>query len=295
MKNNIKVSIVMNCYNGEAFLNQALESVFNQTYENWELIFWDNNSEDNSKKIINQYIDKRIKYFISEKHTTQYEARKRAVKKCEGDLISFLDVDDWWDKSKLESQVNLFNDPDVGFACCNYWIVNERKGGKKKLAFKYIPTGYVTDKLLIRNFVGMSTLMIRKTSYFNLDYGFNPEFEIIGDYDLILRLSETNKLACPSIPLSYYRWHGNNLGFLKFELNFSELEKWVKNSKTFSKYKNFLYLINYIAFYKGLIDVQNDNRLKAFKKLNKINNIYFRLKLILIILMPLWLIRKLRS
>ena len=65
MKNNLKVSIVMNCYNGEVFLNQALESVFNQTYENWELIFWDNNSEDNSKKIINQYFDKRIKYFIS--------------------------------------------------------------------------------------------------------------------------------------------------------------------------------------------------------------------------------------
>ena len=106
MKNNFKVSIVMNCYNGEVFLNQALESVFNQTYENWELIFWDNNSEDNSKKIINQYFDKRIKYFISEEHTTQYEARKRAVKKCEGDLISFLDVDDYWIPSKLEKQVD---------------------------------------------------------------------------------------------------------------------------------------------------------------------------------------------
>ena len=111
-----KISIVMNCYNGESFLKQALESIFNQTYQNWELIFWDNKSQDNSKKILDNYSDNRIKYFISDNHTSQYEARKRAVKNCSGELIAFLDVDDWWDVSKLEKQSLLFDDPEVGFA-----------------------------------------------------------------------------------------------------------------------------------------------------------------------------------
>ena len=234
-----KISIVMNCYNGESFLKLALESIFNQTYQNWELIFWDNKSQDNSKKILDNYTDNRVRYFISDNHTSQYEARKRAVENCSGELIAFLDVDDWWDISKLEKQSLLFDDTEGGFACCNYWIINERKGIKKTIAFKNIPTGYITEQLLIRNFVGMSTLMVRRDSYFALKYGFNPEFEIIGDYDLILRLSQNYKLSCTKEPLSFYRWHGNNLGFLKFELNIYELEKWIENANSFKKYKHY--------------------------------------------------------
>ena len=51
------VSIIMNCYNGERYLNEALQSIINQTYKNWELIFWDNLSSDNSKKIFKKYND----------------------------------------------------------------------------------------------------------------------------------------------------------------------------------------------------------------------------------------------
>ena len=137
--------------------------------------------------------------------------------------------------------------------------------------------------------------MVRRDSYFALKYGFNPEFEIIGDYDLILRLSQNYKLSCTKEPLSFYRWHGNNLGFLKFELNIYELEKWIENANSFKKYKNFNYLINYTSFYSGLIDVQNNKRFKALIKLIKIKSIYFRLKLFLVILMPLWLIKMIRS
>ena len=60
------VSIIMNCYNGEKYLEESLKSVINQSYQNWELIFWDNLSEDNSKKIFEKYKDKRFKYFISD-------------------------------------------------------------------------------------------------------------------------------------------------------------------------------------------------------------------------------------
>ena len=63
MNNRPLVSIIMNCYNGEQYLPQALNSVVDQTYGNWELIFWDNQSTDKSAEIFKKYNDIRFKYF----------------------------------------------------------------------------------------------------------------------------------------------------------------------------------------------------------------------------------------
>ena len=60
------VSILMNCYNGEKFLREAIESIQSQTYHNWELIFWDNQSTDQSAEIFKSYVDRRLKYFYTE-------------------------------------------------------------------------------------------------------------------------------------------------------------------------------------------------------------------------------------
>ena len=57
------VSVIINCHNGEQYLNQCIQSIINQTYKNLEIIFWDNNSADESLKIVSQFVDKRIKVF----------------------------------------------------------------------------------------------------------------------------------------------------------------------------------------------------------------------------------------
>ena len=105
MHNKPLVSIIMNCYNGELYLKKALESVLSQTYTNWELIFWDNQSQDKSEKIFKTYKDKRFKFYKSSDHTVLYEARNKAIQKSSGELIAFLDVDDFWLSSKLEKQI----------------------------------------------------------------------------------------------------------------------------------------------------------------------------------------------
>ena len=64
------VSILMNCFNGEIYLREALKSILAQTYQNWELIFWDNQSTDQSADIFKSYKDDRLKYYYSPKHTT---------------------------------------------------------------------------------------------------------------------------------------------------------------------------------------------------------------------------------
>ena len=89
------VSIIMNCYNGEEFLNTAVDSVLAQSYQNWELIFWDNQSSDNSAKVFSAHCDTRLKYFLAPDHTLLYEARNYAVQKSKGEYLAFLDVDDW--------------------------------------------------------------------------------------------------------------------------------------------------------------------------------------------------------
>ena len=109
-KNNYpSVSVIMNCHNGEKYLKESVRSVINQSYKNWELIFWDNVSTDNSKEIVESFIDKRIKYFCSKKFTNLYEARNLAIEKASCNYIAFLDTDDKWSADKLEKQINFLN------------------------------------------------------------------------------------------------------------------------------------------------------------------------------------------
>ena len=106
MKNPL-VSIIMNCHNGEKFLRQSIKSVLHQSYKNWELIFYDNCSSDNSKQIIKNFKDKRIKYLHSKIFLNLYHARNKAIQNTKGKYITFLDTDDWWEKNKLKKQIDF--------------------------------------------------------------------------------------------------------------------------------------------------------------------------------------------
>ena len=108
------VSILVNCYNGEKYLRVALDSVVAQTYQNWELIFWDNQSTDQSSAICNSYEDTRIRYFYSPKHTELGAARKLAFQKIRGELVAILDTDDISHPERLMRQVKfLEQNPEV--------------------------------------------------------------------------------------------------------------------------------------------------------------------------------------
>ena len=137
MKNEPLVSIIMNCYNGEEYLRDAINSIVNQTYENWEIIFWDNRSTDKSAEIFKSYDDSRLKYYLAPTHANiLYKARNHAVKKTKGDFIAFLDVDDWWLNDKLEKQIPLFEVSVVALVYGNLWWVFEKKNKKKFLKKK---------------------------------------------------------------------------------------------------------------------------------------------------------------
>ena len=98
-----KISIIMNCHNGEKYLSQSIKSILNQTYSNWELIFFNNKSTDNSSSIVKNIKDKRIRYFESKNFLKLYDARNKAINYANGKFIAFLDTDDLWAKNKLKT------------------------------------------------------------------------------------------------------------------------------------------------------------------------------------------------
>jgi glycosyltransferase involved in cell wall biosynthesis len=260
----------MNCYNGEKYLREALESVLVQTYQNWELIFWDNQSNDNSKEIVNSYEDDRVKYFCAPKHTLLYEARNYAIKKASGEFYAFLDVDDWWKEDKLAKQMLLFKDSAVGLVYGKYLIVNSHNTKARTPLFCVfkLPTGYVTKELLRNYSVGLLTIIIRKIAFKSVK-GFDPRFHIIGDYDLSIKISLKYKFACVQENIAFYRlhsdselskgrdkyinelqlWYDHNYGCITNNWNIDPIRTLILNEKALLAFRNkkFFILINLIV------------------------------------------------
>ena len=160
------VSIIMNCYNGEKYLKQSINSVLSQNFKNWELIFWDNNSTDNSKKILKSYRDNRIKYYFSKKTHNLYKARNLAINKTKGKYICFLDVDDWWARNKLNTQVNIFNkNKYLDLIFSNFYVFNELTKTKKLFFEKYLLKQRITQNLLNNYRIGILTVMLKKNFF----------------------------------------------------------------------------------------------------------------------------------
>jgi len=220
------VSILMNCYNGEKYLQEAIDSVLAQTYTNWELIFWDNRSTDQSAEIFKSYNDTRLKYFLTPEHTDLGGGRARAFQYLTGEFIAILDTDDMWFPKKLEKQVPLFEDPEIGIVISDTFFFNEKT--EKALYGKKLPlTGSVFEKLMTNYFVSSETIVFRMSTALKLPRAFDPDFNFISDFDLVVRLSRISKLAFYPEVLAKWRVHEGNHTW-KYPLTFvEEKERWI--------------------------------------------------------------------
>ena len=173
-----KVSVVVNCYNGEEFLQKAIGSIIAQTFTNWEIIFWDNNSADKSSSIANSYGEKLI-YYKAPTFTPLYEARNLAIDKCQGKVIAFLDVDDIWLPDKLERQMSLISSNNR-IIYGGYEDI-DRNGDRTGVVQDSCPSGFITSQLLLRN-ISQGSVLIDASLL--KEYKFDERYQIIGDFDL---------------------------------------------------------------------------------------------------------------
>ena len=220
------VSVIMNCYNSARYLREAIESVLAQTYPHWEIIFWDNQSTDESAKIFNSYSDSRLRYFIAPEHTKLGQARNQAVKQARGEWLGFLDCDDVWLPEKLEKQVAIILDegPELGLVYGqmlvldeNYepsskWSAGMSKYSKKTL-LKSLPEGWIFNKLIKFNFISLVTAIVETKLYHEVG-GLTEHFEISEDYELFVKVSAVRKVRAVQNIIAYYRVHLSNASLL---------------------------------------------------------------------------------
>jgi glycosyltransferase involved in cell wall biosynthesis len=209
-KNQPLVSVIVNCFNGEKYLTKCLDSIKNQTYKNWEIIFWDNRSTDNSAIIFKSYKDKRFKYFLSKKKNVLYKGRNLAINKAKGKYIAFLDTDDFWDKNKLQEQIPKFKNKKIGLVYSNFFKFT--KNQIRKIAYGFnLPSGNVTKKIIENYSVGFLTVVVKANLIKKKKKIFDYKYDLLADLDFILRLSLRTNFYGINKPLAYYRIHENQL------------------------------------------------------------------------------------
>lgn len=119
------VSIIMPSYNTAKYISDSIESVLNQTYDNWELIIVDDCSTDNTDSVVSKFNDNRIRYLKNEKNLGAAVSRNRALREATGKWIAFLDSDDLWTYDKLEKQIKFMFENNYHFSYTNYEEISE--------------------------------------------------------------------------------------------------------------------------------------------------------------------------
>ena len=298
MSNKSLVSIIVNCFNGEKYLEECLNSIINQTYQNWELIFWDNHSIDNSKKIFQKFKDKRFKYYLSPKHTFLYEARDQAIKESKGEFIAFCDVDDFWSKEKLECLIPLFSDRKVGIAYSNVWLFNDADKKKKKYIRNELPKGNLRSHIIKQPSVSILAAVIRKSEYYNLKTGFNKNYQIIGDFDFFVRISKNITFDCVQEPLAFYRLHEGNFTKKNREIEVKEFESWfseMRNTSSFFSEEELDLIKEQILYKKIMILILKKNLFSSIVNILKFPNNIKKIKLFIALLMPNFILRRIKE
>ena len=204
------VSVIMNCYNGGKFLKEAIDSIYAQTYSNWEIIFWDNASTDDSACIANSY-DDRLKYHLALETTSLGEARGLALKKITGEYISFLDCDDIWLPKKLYEQIEIMENNKEYKMCYGGGLVIDESGILKDKHLPRASSGDVFKHQLTKFEIPMNSVLIRS----DIPLTFNNSLEYSPDYDLMLNIASRYKVFVIRDYLIKYRIVSGSLTFNK--------------------------------------------------------------------------------
>lgn len=241
-------SVVINCYNGEAYLCETINSVIAQTYTNWEIIFWDNCSTDLTTDIIKSFKDKRIRYYRSEHNVALGVARNLALSKATGEYIAFLDADDIWMPELLSHFVDAFSkDNSLGIVYCRYLIFGTIH---KELNQRYDHDSVISLKELIKRYnIGMSGAAVRMDLVKQHNIIFNENFSLIEDYDYFLRIATIAKVLYIHYLGMKYRVHENNLSLRSNDWT-NEIE--VLIALISKGHENYISLQSYILLFKEL-------------------------------------------
>jgi glycosyltransferase involved in cell wall biosynthesis len=207
-------SVLMPAYNGETYIQQAIESVIAQTYPNWELIVVDDGSTDNTSNIVANYRDPRIRYDFQE-NRGQAAALNRGLDLARGEYITTLDTDDWFTPESLSDRVRFLTEhPEYGVVYGDGYYCDVT--GKLLQHFSNYRIenvcGDVYDILITSPFFGTgANVMVRREVFEKNRIRYDEAIVWCQDYDIYIRIAEQASFGVVDTVTVWYRLHEANM------------------------------------------------------------------------------------
>ncbi len=207
-----EVSVIMPVYNGEQYLEQAIESILNQTFENFEFIIIDDNSTDHTPSILTNYsaMDQRITIVKNTSSLGITKSLNLGVKLAVGDYVARMDADDVSLKKRLSKQLDfLKKSPEI--VLCGTRVLTVKADYGKKYIWK-TPED-IKAALFFMNAIIHPSVMIKREIL--IKYFYDESYNVAQDYDLWCRISNDFQVANIDEALLEYRWHTSNISLFK--------------------------------------------------------------------------------
>ena len=195
--NNLKISIITVCFNSEAFIKDAIDSVLNQTYSNIEYIIIDGGSSDRTVEIVKSYGSK-ITKFISEKDKGIYDAMNKGINNSTGDIIAILNSDDFYDNPNVISntvECFLMNNPDGVYGDLNVVYRDDVSRVKRQ----YLADKFNVNSLAYGIMPGHATIFLKRELFTKFGI-YSLNYPISADFELLVRFLYANKIKLQYLP-----------------------------------------------------------------------------------------------
>jgi len=287
------VSVVIPYYNGEKFIEEAVESVIKQSYRNLELIFVDDGSQEKPDKIIAKYGHNERFRYIRHKHNKGIAAtRNTGMGASRGKYIAFLDQDDIWLNDKIEKQIKVFKqaNDNLGMVCTGMYFADS-----VGVAFRQL-NGYddtnqrKMTKDMFFSSINSGSIMMIKTECMNEVGFFDEDFVAYDDFDYWMRTAKKFNIKYINAPLAKKRFHESNTSLYNLSVFPDTIKAYHKACQIhpfLNKYKN-----KKIAdiYCKYGFEILSDNNVKMGRKylLKALHYSYFCWQALIIYFFSFW-------
>ena len=210
MIENPEISVIMPVFNSSKYLKEAIQSILDQSFENFEFIILNDNSTDESLKIIKEFqlIDKRIVLINKTENFGPSLLRNEGIEIAKAEFIAFMDADDVAVSQRFIKQIEVLkNNNDIGL--CGSWFKLFGENIEDQIIKHYEFHDDLKINFLLECYIGNPTVMFKKSLL--KDLRFKNEFRVMGDYELWARFIHTTKFYNIQQVLVNYRWHQDNI------------------------------------------------------------------------------------
>lgn len=251
----IAFSIVIPAFNAGIYINNTIDSILKQSYQNWEIIVVDNSSQDNTVEIVKAYCDSRIRVINTNNYGVIANSRNIGIQNAKFEWVAFIDADDLWYEEKLSEVVNaikkssaslFFHDMDI---CDNKGVLL-----KKNIRGRLLKNDQLKDLLINGNCISNSSVVVKRKTLEEIKY-INSSKEMVGaeDYNTWLKIaSQKKRIEYIPLSLGIYREHEHGVSkkdmskvmkeaVSEFEKVLSKEEKRKLNSRILYTKIKFLY------------------------------------------------------